>query len=508
MRIRILFIVLTLLTCPASAFANPCLTGCPRTIDDFEEGPMNLSGPGAYTYSGLPQQSCLFTQRIVRISGDNVNVNTIPVYPSDRLFTAQNSLDFTTVTLAYESLVEYDLTDGGRNDRFILELYDSASVLNLTIAVDGYHIQVDPARLIIGSVDVLFSEFSNSSGFESVRDLEFRFQLSAGPGLDHVQLRRILVSGSVSSLLLWDVPVLSEVGPPFPLPGPDIVSFRDVGGNPFPTGFVAAGVNLALNLDEGSMLTLQMTTGATGPNPGDLSPALGWELSAPSVEQDGFPDLMWEFVLFPLGPSGQDPVELQPPPTPNEPQDGVLYVPYDIWHETTPGTLEFQRHRLRVEIPPDPIYEFSSAELFAPAPGAGTWGVGLRVSMSHTGVTPKASTTDVVLVQLQLEGEWLPGDVTTAAPRGVQPLQSLTAAPSVMSHRTQLSWSQPVGAGATLEVYDLRGRAVRRLLLDTGATSMHWNGRDRGGRPVSSGVYLLRLQSSQSAATGRITVLR
>lgn len=48
----------------------------------------------------------------------------------------------------------------------------------------------------------------------------------------------------------------------------------------------------------------------------------------------------------------------------------------------------------------------------------------------------------------------------------------------------------------TLEVFDLLGRMVRRLVtarLPARSHQIHWNGRDSEGRHVASGVYVARL---------------
>jgi len=62
-----------------------------------------------------------------------------------------------------------------------------------------------------------------------------------------------------------------------------------------------------------------------------------------------------------------------------------------------------------------------------------------------------------------------------------------------------------------LSVYDMRGRQVRRLLsgiVPTGVTETQWDGRDRDGIDMPSGVYLLRLCSGRTVRTQKMTLLR
>jgi hypothetical protein len=60
------------------------------------------------------------------------------------------------------------------------------------------------------------------------------------------------------------------------------------------------------------------------------------------------------------------------------------------------------------------------------------------------------------------------------------------------------------------EIFDLQGRCVRELSgrFAPGAQSLHWDGRDAGGRAVPGGVYLYRLGDGAGAREGRILIVR
>jgi hypothetical protein len=89
---------------------------------------------------------------------------------------------------------------------------------------------------------------------------------------------------------------------------------------------------------------------------------------------------------------------------------------------------------------------------------------------------------------------------------------TLTVQPNPVADATALSFSLPAAASARLVIYDLRGRAVRTLVagerLDSGDHRRSWDGRDDGGRPLASGVYFARLESSGKAVTRKVTLLR
>ena len=66
-------------------------------------------------------------------------------------------------------------------------------------------------------------------------------------------------------------------------------------------------------------------------------------------------------------------------------------------------------------------------------------------------------------------------------------------------------------AQVRLDVYDLRGRHVIRLLdgqLEAGERRVEWNGTDGSGRPVASGVYVARLSHGTHTVAQRMALVR
>ena len=62
-----------------------------------------------------------------------------------------------------------------------------------------------------------------------------------------------------------------------------------------------------------------------------------------------------------------------------------------------------------------------------------------------------------------------------------------------------------------IAVYDLRGRKVRTLRnehQDRGHYTANWDGRDRNGHTLASGIYIVRLIAGDQYRTQRVTLMR
>jgi len=98
---------------------------------------------------------------------------------------------------------------------------------------------------------------------------------------------------------------------------------------------------------------------------------------------------------------------------------------------------------------------------------------------------------------------WVPGVVGVA---GVA-----SAAPSVRVHPNPFrssTWVELHGVGDfEIEVYDVGGRMVRALRAGAAAEGVAWDGRDAAGRPVATGIYVLRVRDGQRVLA-RTKVLR
>jgi hypothetical protein len=83
--------------------------------------------------------------------------------------------------------------------------------------------------------------------------------------------------------------------------------------------------------------------------------------------------------------------------------------------------------------------------------------------------------------------------------------------PNPFSGRTELAFRLPQSTHVRLELYDVQGRRVRRLMDGTGIAGENrvaWDGRDTGGRALGPGVYLARLEFLGVSKTIRMVRVR
>jgi len=85
------------------------------------------------------------------------------------------------------------------------------------------------------------------------------------------------------------------------------------------------------------------------------------------------------------------------------------------------------------------------------------------------------------------------------------------AYPNPFNPRTKVAFELAAAEHVRVEIFDLRGRLVRRLVderLPAGRYERTWDGADTHGGKVSSGSYLLRMITSGAAQTARVTLLK
>jgi hypothetical protein len=83
--------------------------------------------------------------------------------------------------------------------------------------------------------------------------------------------------------------------------------------------------------------------------------------------------------------------------------------------------------------------------------------------------------------------------------------------PNPFSAATTIRYGLGVTAHVRVDVYDIRGALVRRLVnekLPAGHHRATWDGRDDRGHRAASGIYLCRLETEESQETRRMVLLR
>lgn len=91
-------------------------------------------------------------------------------------------------------------------------------------------------------------------------------------------------------------------------------------------------------------------------------------------------------------------------------------------------------------------------------------------------------------------------------------LGGLLGVPNPAKPSTSISFDLKTAARVDVEVFDISGRLVKRLLqgtsLPAGPASVLWQGVDEQGRPVASGTYLFKVQAGPDVSTERVTLVR
>ncbi|MBD3336074.1 MAG: S8 family serine peptidase [Candidatus Eisenbacteria bacterium] len=88
---------------------------------------------------------------------------------------------------------------------------------------------------------------------------------------------------------------------------------------------------------------------------------------------------------------------------------------------------------------------------------------------------------------------------------------SLSAYPTPFTHRSRLALMMPRAGRASLEIYNVEGRRVRRIWdgnLDAGLHTFVWDGRTDGGRRAASGVYFVRLAQASQERRHRLVLVK
>ncbi len=134
-------------------------------------------------------------------------------------------------------------------------------------------------------------------------------------------------------------------------------------------------------------------------------------------------------------------------------------------------------------------------------------------------VTPGVMYRVVVWVPEAYGIEWYGGgERTWVAKRCVLELKlasetiegGFSIAPNPFNPQTEIKYSLPVAGHVEMQIFDVRGHLVRKLVSSQQAAGTHaitWTGRDDQGAAVASGVYFLRLVSGEINHSAKLLLL-
>ncbi|MFN8177379.1 MAG: FG-GAP-like repeat-containing protein [bacterium] len=106
---------------------------------------------------------------------------------------------------------------------------------------------------------------------------------------------------------------------------------------------------------------------------------------------------------------------------------------------------------------------------------------------------------------------WSSSPVGVVEPTLAAAEEAVRAWPNPFATEVNIQLALPRAAAASLDVFDVTGRSVARLLggpVAAGTRLVHWDGRDTAGRRVGSGVYFLRLDVDGRRWTRRVLHVR
>ena len=118
-----------------------------------------------------------------------------------------------------------------------------------------------------------------------------------------------------------------------------------------------------------------------------------------------------------------------------------------------------------------------------------------------------------LFVQSSMDQEYS-REVWVTVPRGMDAPLSLRLGPvypNPFETETHFNFGIPSSGVVRLKIYDVAGRLVISLLdreLPSGWRSAAWDGRDRSGRPIPSGTYFAKVESSGQVRVRKILVAR
>lgn len=90
-------------------------------------------------------------------------------------------------------------------------------------------------------------------------------------------------------------------------------------------------------------------------------------------------------------------------------------------------------------------------------------------------------------------------------------LASLNHYPEPFTQYTDIRYQLPTRTRVSVKVYDIAGRLVKTLLdgeNGPGSYAVRWDGKDKNGRKVPSGVYFYRLNTGNFAESKKMTLLK
>jgi outer membrane protein assembly factor BamB len=104
-----------------------------------------------------------------------------------------------------------------------------------------------------------------------------------------------------------------------------------------------------------------------------------------------------------------------------------------------------------------------------------------------------------------------PGSVQGPPVEAPSAVRALEVSPNPFNPEVRIRFALLEKGRVTLKIYDIDGKPVRTLAsgeCSAGHRVFSWNGRDNAGRPLSSGIYLVRLTANGHETVAKIQLLK
>jgi hypothetical protein len=119
---------------------------------------------------------------------------------------------------------------------------------------------------------------------------------------------------------------------------------------------------------------------------------------------------------------------------------------------------------------------------------------------------------DYLLPQLAPDGNYCPFSVQIGNEgSNPQSFQLFSAYPNPFNPETIINYTVPSGTSFRIEIIDIQGMIIKTLINDKisqGHGQIKWDGREKNGLLMSSGIYFYRLLSPDFIETKKIVLLR
>lgn len=450
--------------------------------------------------SGFSQQSCLAQTREMNVSPAMGGTAVLTLgQPDDALVIMSDNIN-TSFRLWY-FLDNLDVTGGGKFDRIVFRFaaVPSGTPVSMYVELQGNGTHTEHALLPTGpgEITIPLSQFTTAGS--PINEMRVWFQ--DVPGARIIELADIRLKGPVAKLVYADAaPMVIEGLAPLPEVAASM-AVEDADGTFEMRGDLLMTVEELSHEGDPLPASLHIEDSVPGAGPGAV---FGFTLSDAVAARKRADHRDGRIILnLPAGLPGEINTILGPPSVQFIPQGKVAFVEFQVETRNALGLpARTTSYRLRLEIPEERILAFDEVLADVLSPNS------FELGFVATPFAARALAPGAVIVRGELSASEAPADRSTSTPQSAfGPALRVAARPSVFSSRTQL-WVEGASRAGSIRIFDSAGREVQELRIAAGSPFVDWDGRDRTGRPVGSGVYFVRFAGNDGAAATKMIRLR